>query len=66
MTRLPIAFLVAAWGVITCGQRAFLQSTVVSQAKSIPGSDCPNLSYDNLTYFINFLLPQVILQKEPI
>ena len=35
MTRLPIAFLAAAWGVITCGQHASL-STVLSQAKSLP------------------------------
>jgi hypothetical protein len=34
MTRLPIALLAAAWGVITCGQHASLQ--VVSQAKSVP------------------------------
>jgi len=34
MTRLPIALLSAAWGVISCGQHAFLQ--VVSQAKTVP------------------------------
>jgi hypothetical protein len=34
MARLPIALFAAAWGVMTCGQHAFLQ--VVSQAKSVP------------------------------
>ena len=34
MTRLSIALLTAAWGVITCGQHAFLE--LVSQAKSVP------------------------------
>jgi hypothetical protein len=34
MTRLPITLLTAAWGVITCGQQAYLQ--VTSQVKSLP------------------------------
>jgi len=34
MTRLPIALLAAALGVITCGQHATLQ--VISQAKIVP------------------------------
>ena len=36
MTRLPIAFLSAAWGVISCGKHAFLQSTAIGQSESLP------------------------------